>query len=198
MSIYYEAVTCPAGAVTYTLRPGDTFYTIAQRLGTTVTVLSNLNSGINPSQLHVGQQICVPGRTPPTPQVIPTPFCSSLQPVFSSLPSNVIPPFGAVEVHAVSMSTRVYTIYASPLPNPTVFGNFNSYVGVLSLIQETPTLPQAIISVPLVASPNGTWSGTTSSLIPVVGDFAEIRPVNRTNGRRGAVILRGNFTPCRT
>lgn len=53
-------VTCPAGSRRYTIRRGDTFYSIARRFNTTVAELRRLNPGINPEALLIGQNICVP------------------------------------------------------------------------------------------------------------------------------------------
>lgn len=63
--IYAQQITCPAGAVPYTIQAGDTIYRIAGRLGTTVAAILALNPGINPNALQIGQQICVPGAAPP-------------------------------------------------------------------------------------------------------------------------------------
>ena len=90
------------------------------------------------------------------------------------LPPAVDIPIGAVLVRQVAMSTRAYTIVTSPLPDPISFGNFNSYVGVLNLIE--PSQPTAIVNIRLVPSGYGnqlvTWSGTsTTNQPPVVGDL---------------------------
>ncbi len=64
--------TCPAGSFAYTIRAGDTFFTLANRFGTTIAAIQALNPGVNPNNLQVGQVICipnVPGTTqPPTTQ----------------------------------------------------------------------------------------------------------------------------------
>lgn len=44
----------------YTVQPFDTFYKIAARYYTTVNAILTANPAINPSNLHVGQQIIVP------------------------------------------------------------------------------------------------------------------------------------------
>lgn len=44
----------------YTIRPGDTFYSIAQRFYTNLTLLLAANPGLNPNNLVIGQQITVP------------------------------------------------------------------------------------------------------------------------------------------
>jgi LysM repeat protein len=49
---------CPGS--TYTIRPGDTLYTLARRFGTTVEALRSANPGVDPERLQVGQQICLP------------------------------------------------------------------------------------------------------------------------------------------
>lgn len=55
-----ELPTCPSG-VYWTVSPGDTLYSIAEAVGTTVERLLELNPGIDPMNLRVGQNICLPG-----------------------------------------------------------------------------------------------------------------------------------------
>ena len=52
--------TCPTGFMSYTIRAGDTFYSLAIRFNTTVTILVQANPGVNPNALMIGQRICVP------------------------------------------------------------------------------------------------------------------------------------------
>lgn len=51
--------TTTAGASYYTVQSGDTFSSIAASLGTTSAQLEQLNPGVDPSALHVGQRIRV-------------------------------------------------------------------------------------------------------------------------------------------
>ncbi len=44
---------------------GDTFYTIAEEVGTTADELVNLNPGVDPFNLQVGQFLCLPAELPP-------------------------------------------------------------------------------------------------------------------------------------
>src|SRR5690554_3399670 len=53
------APSCPNGFL-YTIRAGDTFFTLAQRFGTTVQAIQQANPGVNPNNLQIGQQICIP------------------------------------------------------------------------------------------------------------------------------------------
>ncbi|MCK8817438.1 LysM peptidoglycan-binding domain-containing protein [Natroniella sulfidigena] len=51
---------CPAGSRAYRVQSGDTFYSIARRLNTTVDRLRTLNPGVDPTNLGIGDIICVP------------------------------------------------------------------------------------------------------------------------------------------
>lgn len=53
-------VICLEGQGDYIVKPGDTFYTIAQRFNLTVQEIINANPGVNPQALLVGQKICIP------------------------------------------------------------------------------------------------------------------------------------------
>jgi LysM repeat protein len=48
-----------AHAKTYTVQTGDTFGSIASKLGTTVAALEHLNPGLDPTALSVGEKIRV-------------------------------------------------------------------------------------------------------------------------------------------
>lgn len=52
---------CPYG-VYYTVRPGDTFYLIAQRFCVNVHDLMRANPGVDPNNLMIGQLLCIPKR----------------------------------------------------------------------------------------------------------------------------------------
>lgn len=51
---------CPPGTFVYHVRFGDTLWSLAARYHTTVEDLLNLNPGIDPDQLFVGQSLCLP------------------------------------------------------------------------------------------------------------------------------------------
>jgi LysM repeat protein len=57
--------SCPGGTV-YTIRPGDSLYSLAPRFNTTVNAILAANPGINPTSLQLGQQICIPVTPVPT------------------------------------------------------------------------------------------------------------------------------------
>ena len=57
------SVPCPGGTL-YTIRAGDTLFSIAQRFGITVQAILNANPGLDPNNLQIGQVICIPAPTP--------------------------------------------------------------------------------------------------------------------------------------
>ncbi len=191
------------GGTGYRVKAGDTFYALAARFGVTAQALITANPGVNPDRLAVGQTICIPGpgATPPTPALITTPLCSLLRPVLTALPADADIPIGSVTVRQVAMSTRAYTIVASPLPNPSAFGNYDAYAGVLNLITDDPATPRQTVAIRLASSAYGnqliTWAGTTiTAYPPIVGDSAAILPLNSSTGSQGAALLQGDLVSC--
>ncbi|WP_313758145.1 LysM peptidoglycan-binding domain-containing protein [Tissierella sp.] len=59
--------TCPIGSFAYTVRAGDTFFTIARTFGISLDALIAANPGVDPNRLFIGQVICVPTAAPPPP-----------------------------------------------------------------------------------------------------------------------------------
>lgn len=58
--------SAPSGQV-YTVRAGDTLYSIARRYGITVQQLAAANGISNVNFLSIGQRLIIPGRSTPTP-----------------------------------------------------------------------------------------------------------------------------------
>lgn len=54
----------PGGGSTYTIKSGDTFATVAERLGIPLDDLVAANPGVNPSTLRAGDVIKLPGGAP--------------------------------------------------------------------------------------------------------------------------------------
>ncbi|KKM10623.1 peptidoglycan-binding protein [Clostridiales bacterium PH28_bin88] len=51
---------CPKELTPYTIKAGDTLFRIARRFNIRVEDIINANPGINPRNLQIGQQICLP------------------------------------------------------------------------------------------------------------------------------------------
>ena len=56
--------TCPVGSFAYTVKQGDTLYQLAITYNTTVQAIMNLNPGLDPNNLRIGQVICIPRTSP--------------------------------------------------------------------------------------------------------------------------------------
>ena len=52
------------GGFLYTIRAGDTFFSLAARFNVTVQQLAAANPGVDPNRLMIGQQICIPTAPP--------------------------------------------------------------------------------------------------------------------------------------
>jgi LysM repeat protein len=57
-----------AGDRVYTVRTGDTLFSIAQRFGVPMMTIAQANGIINPSRIYVGQQLVIPGVGGPPPE----------------------------------------------------------------------------------------------------------------------------------
>ena len=55
---------CPGNTFVYTIMTGDSIFSLSQRFGVTAQSILDANPGINPANLRVGQQICIPGTAP--------------------------------------------------------------------------------------------------------------------------------------
>lgn len=64
-----EVLQLQASASTYTIQAGDTYSSIAAKLGTTVAILEAANPTVNAANLEIGSQISVPS----TPATVPAP-----------------------------------------------------------------------------------------------------------------------------
>lgn len=68
-----DTKTPASGDVVYTVKSGDTLSAIASKYGTTYQKLAEYNGIANPSLIHVGQKIKIPGITSTAPSVPSTP-----------------------------------------------------------------------------------------------------------------------------
>ncbi len=60
---------CPEGTREYTIRRGDTLFSLARRHSTTVDAIIEANPGIDPDRLRIGQVICIPRATATHPHM---------------------------------------------------------------------------------------------------------------------------------
>lgn len=64
------SVPCPPGTFPYVIQPGETFFALSRRFGTTVSALISANPLVDPNNLQIGLAICVPRQPafPPCPE----------------------------------------------------------------------------------------------------------------------------------
>ena len=55
---------CPSGTISHKIKAGDTFYKLAQKYGTSVDQISKANPGLDPNNLTIGKNICIPTELP--------------------------------------------------------------------------------------------------------------------------------------
>ncbi len=65
MAINPTPNVCPGGTL-YTIKPGDSYYSLASRFGITINAIQAANPGVSPTNLVIGQTICIPVVTTPT------------------------------------------------------------------------------------------------------------------------------------
>lgn len=70
---------CPNGFY-YTIRPGDTLFTLSQRFNVPVQAIIAANPGIDPNNLQIGQVICIPQATPAPLPPCPNGFYYTIRP----------------------------------------------------------------------------------------------------------------------
>ena len=66
-------VYCPEGSISYTVKPGDTFWKLSRIYGVSLQSLVDANPGVPANNLQVGSTICIPAaaKTPAPPQTSP-------------------------------------------------------------------------------------------------------------------------------
>ncbi|WP_333651935.1 LysM peptidoglycan-binding domain-containing protein, partial [Lacrimispora sp.] len=72
----------------YTIEAGDTLWLLSQRFRTTVENIMAANPGVNPTNLFIGQVICVPRGGSNVPQPAPMPTRPTTQPMPAPMPTQ--------------------------------------------------------------------------------------------------------------
>ncbi len=193
---------CPGGTI-YTIQAGDTFYLIARRYGISTDALIRANPGVDPNRLMIGQRICIP-LTPAPPFSLPC--CVALeQTEGTDLPDIA---GSAAFIRQVGDIGYIISFTATGLPEPSSYGNFDSYIGTIVMVRDTVpdratgaqrALPfSAILGLAPIADQPDTWSG--SQVIPEAPspeDIVQLQPYNTQDRTRGSVLFNNTLEGCR-
>lgn len=125
-----EPVAC-AGGTLYTIKPGDSFYGLAQRFNTTVNALIAANPGVNPTTLQLGQQICIPVAPTPGPCPGGFLFTVTIGETFYSIARRygiAVPALAAanpeVDPNRLQIGQQICVPAPAPEPTPCPGGNY--------------------------------------------------------------------------
>ena len=105
----------------YTVKPGETLYSIARRHSLSVSQLTNMNPGLDPSKLSVGQKITVKGSSKPKAKAKSTPKPKP-QPIIAQTPKPASQPAPQPQRHI----TPTPVLITSQLPPIAPDLNLNS------------------------------------------------------------------------
>ncbi len=161
----------PPSLITYTVRPGDSLFLIAQRFGVTLRALSEHNQ-LTSDRLQVGQQLRIPAPSPPQRAAPPpAPAASSPQPV--GTPSTPNPPQAAAPAPAP----------AAPPPQAVA----------------TPSPPAPPVTAPVAPTPAPAPASVSLPPLSATGSFytVQIGPIgdpDRASEIAGELTL-GGFVP---
>lgn len=148
-----EPPPCPGGFF-YQIQSGDTFYGLANRYGLTVQEIMAANPGVDPNNLQIGQEICIPRRptTPERPRVLP------LVPRSQGPAPNA---GGVLWLMHDGLNQVEIIITITGVPSPTTLGA-NRYTAVFTWGRSSYELP--LLPIPGLS---GLWVGRLSQTFPV-------------------------------
>ena len=112
----------PSGGV-HVVQPGDTLYRIALRYGVSVAAIVQANGISNPNMIRVGQQLVIPGGTPPsgTPTPTATPTATPTTPSQPSGGVHIVQPGDTLYRIALRYGVSVAAIVqANNISNPNM------------------------------------------------------------------------------
>lgn len=183
--------SCPPGFQgRYTVQPGDSMFTIAQRFGVSLNALIAANPQVtNPNQIFPCDVLCVPCED----DDISTP-CTALLRQTGTIIGNAA---GSALIRFLNTGERSISVLGVGLPEPSDLGEFNSYQCRVAFPDGS---SNHFILLPISLGPSKpkTWAGT---LTFGSGDWPRstmivVRPIHRDKGKTGAAVLTGTLEKC--
>lgn len=153
-------MSCPPNSMPYTIKAGDTFYTIAGTFGISLDAILAANPGVDPNRLFIGQVICVPTPGPgPGPSPGPSP-CPTLR-------------VGSRGASVTELQTLLRNAGFDPGPIDGIFGT-RTQAAVIAFQRSRGLVPDGIVGIntwtalgvqcrPGTTCPQGTFAYTIRS-----------------------------------
>lgn len=164
---------CPGGTY-YTIRAGDTLFSLARRFNTTVDAILQANPGLDPMNLQVGRIICIP--TAPQPgqcpggfpyQIVAGDTYYSLARRFNTTVEALIAANPGVDPNRL-MIGQIICIPVPPTPGPCPGGTYQIRAGdtFFSIARRFNTTVEALIAANPGVDPNRLMVGQIICLPP--------------------------------
>lgn len=165
----------PAGWVPYSVRAGDTLSAIAQRTGTTVEQLQQVNCLPDANAIGVDNRLFAPALAPAS---TPTAAQPTLAATLTAISTTVLTPSIDITATATVVPTATVTLAMTP-PSITTTVTPTATAVITDPISQTPTAvhtptPPMTVTVTISATSEPTAEGTLSATATPVAPTAEV------------------------
>lgn len=157
------SVDTSVSASTYTVVAGDTLYSIARKLNTTVDTLKTLNN-LSTTSISIGQVLKIPTTTGPAPAPTVTEPTPAPAPVTSTpSPTAPITTYTVVSGDTLTLIAKKYNTTVTAIKQLNQLTTDAIYVGQRLTVPATSTVVQTDTTAPVVPSLNSTETITTKN-----------------------------------
>lgn len=120
--------TLPTTTSIYTVRAGDTLFSIAQRAGTTVDAVMRANGLVNPDFIYVGQRLNLKGVKPIIDEAAPAPKSGVANPASAGKWIDVNLTTQSIAAYEGTHAVRSALVSTGVARTPTPVGQYKIYV----------------------------------------------------------------------
>jgi len=225
--IYYGAVSCDSNSYSYTIKSGDTCYSLG------VSVASATNQNVNCANLQIGQSICIPyyrstqpsvvscGNTGYQHTIVSGDTCFSLGITYSGLDCSNLQIGTVVCVPYKSVTTPSYSCGSTGYQHTIVSGDTCNGLGITATAAQTQGIncanlvvgqvvcvPYNVVTTTQPSNNNyycasGTYpytvkSGDTCNTIGISSTSAQTQGISCANLQVGQVVCASYYVPSTT
>lgn len=122
ISLIFIAATSVFAQTNYTIKPGDTLYSIARQFGVSVQAIAAANNIVNPNLIFAGQVLVIPDGSSdggdsgaPSPPTVPAPLPPTSGGTYIIKPGDTL--YGIALIHGVTIAAL---IQANGITNPNI------------------------------------------------------------------------------